>query len=106
MSIQSTTAESKAGVHAHTVVTQAPSSIATTLGTGQVMVATSGLSAALQGAQLPTSASLAAMAAAAGLNPGLMAPSQFTPGLVLGMFKQVLQLSLLWISLNCSRPLY
>ncbi|XP_042282322.1 POU domain, class 2, transcription factor 1b isoform X6 [Thunnus maccoyii] len=80
MSIQSTTAESKAGVHAHTVVTQAPSSIATTLGTGQVMVATSGLSAALQGAQLPTSASLAAMAAAAGLNPGLMAPSQFTPG--------------------------
>ncbi|KAL0185186.1 hypothetical protein M9458_020883, partial [Cirrhinus mrigala] len=41
----------------------------------------SGLSAALQGAaQLPTSASIAAMAAAAGLNPGLMASSQFTPG--------------------------
>lgn len=81
MSIQSTTAESKAGIHAHTVVTQAPTSIATTLGTGQVMVATSGLSAALQNAaQLPTSASLAAMAAAAGLNPGLMASSQFTPG--------------------------
>ncbi|XP_053184370.1 POU domain, class 2, transcription factor 1b isoform X5 [Scomber japonicus] len=76
-SIQSTTAESKAGIHAHTIVTQAPTSIATSLGTGQVMVA-SGLSAALQGAQLPTS--IAAMAAAAGLNPGLMASSQFTPG--------------------------
>lgn len=80
--IQSTTTESKTGSHAHTVVTQAPTSIATTLGTGQVMVAAPGLSAALQGAaaQLPTSASFAAMAAAAGLNPGLMASSQFAPG--------------------------
>ncbi|XP_040003580.1 POU domain, class 2, transcription factor 1b isoform X1 [Xiphias gladius] len=79
--IQSTTTESKAGTQAQTVVTQAPTSIATTLGTGQVMVAAPGLSAALQGAaQLPTSASFAAMAAAAGLNPGLMASSQFTPG--------------------------
>ncbi|CAK6959243.1 POU domain%2C class 2, transcription factor 1b isoform X9 [Scomber scombrus] len=76
-SIHCTTAESKAGIHAHTIVTQAPTSIATSLGTGQVMV-TSGLSAALQGAQLPTS--IAAMAAAAGLNPGLMASSQFAPG--------------------------
>lgn len=56
---------------------------------GQVMVAAPGLSAALQGAQLPTTASFAAMAAAAaGLNPGLMASSQFAPGLVLVMFKQ------------------
>ncbi|XP_016141827.1 POU domain, class 2, transcription factor 1-like isoform X1 [Sinocyclocheilus grahami] len=62
-------------------VSQAPSSLATTLCTGQVMVAAPSLSAALQGAtQLPTSASIAAMAAAAGLNPGLMASSQFTPG--------------------------
>ncbi|XP_042350098.1 POU domain, class 2, transcription factor 1b isoform X9 [Plectropomus leopardus] len=78
--IQSTTTESKVGTQAQTIVTQAPSSIATTLGTGQVMVASPGLSAALQGAQLPTSASFAAMAAAAGLNPGLMASSQFAPG--------------------------
>nr|XP_057938126.1 POU domain, class 2, transcription factor 1b isoform X8 [Doryrhamphus excisus] len=64
------------------VITTAPTSIGTaTLGAGQVMVAASGLSAALQGAtQLPTSANFAAMAAAAGLNPGLMASSQFTPG--------------------------
>ncbi|XP_055361031.1 POU domain, class 2, transcription factor 1b isoform X10 [Betta splendens] len=79
-SIQATTTESKVGSQAQTVVTQAPSSIATTLGTGQVMVAAPGLSAALQGAQLPTSASFAAMAAAAGLNPGLMASSQFASG--------------------------
>lgn len=105
-SIQSTTTDSKAGLHAHTIVTQAPTSIATTLGTGQVMVAASGLSAALQGAQLPTSASFAAMAAAAGLSPGLMASSQFAPGSVLDMFKQVLQLSLLWVSLNCSHVLF
>ncbi|XP_071333290.1 POU domain, class 2, transcription factor 1b isoform X7 [Trachinotus anak] len=80
--IQSTTTESKAGTQAQTIVTQAPTSIATSLGTGQVMVAAPGLSAALQNAaQLPTSASFAAMAAAAaGLNPGLMASSQFTPG--------------------------
>ncbi|XP_058472639.1 POU domain, class 2, transcription factor 1b isoform X2 [Solea solea] len=73
--IQSTNTESKAGMHALPVT-----SIATTLGTGQVMVASPGLSAALQGAQLPTSASFAAMAAAAGLNPGFMASSQFPPG--------------------------
>ncbi|XP_029967381.1 POU domain, class 2, transcription factor 1b isoform X14 [Salarias fasciatus] len=81
--VQSTSTESKAGTQAQTVVTQAPSSIATTLGTGQVMVAAPGFSAALQGAaaHIPTSASFAAMAAAAaGLNPGLMASSQFTPG--------------------------
>ncbi|TMS06630.1 POU domain, class 2, transcription factor 1 [Larimichthys crocea] len=77
--VLSTTAESKAGIHAQTIVTQAPTSTAATLGTGQVMVAAPGLSAALQGAQLPTS--FAAMAAAAaGLNPGLMASSQFAPG--------------------------
>ncbi|MED6276273.1 POU domain, class 2, transcription factor 1 [Characodon lateralis] len=77
--IQSTSTDTKAGVQ--TLVTQTPTSIATSLGTGQVMVAAPGLPAALQGAaQLTTSASFAAMAAAAGLNPGLMASSQFTPG--------------------------
>ncbi|XP_068126930.1 POU domain, class 2, transcription factor 1 isoform X10 [Hyperolius riggenbachi] len=55
------------------------------LSAGQVMVTASGLHTAaanaLQGAaQLPSNASLAAMAAAAGLNPGLMAPSQFAAG--------------------------
>uniref|UniRef100_A0A8C8JW79 POU domain protein n=1 Tax=Oncorhynchus tshawytscha TaxID=74940 RepID=A0A8C8JW79_ONCTS len=75
--LQATAAET-GGTQEHTVVTQAPSSLATTLGTGQVMVAGLGLSAALQGAaQLPTSSSFAAMA---GLNQGLMASSQFTPG--------------------------
>uniref|UniRef100_A0A4W5MLA9 POU domain protein n=1 Tax=Hucho hucho TaxID=62062 RepID=A0A4W5MLA9_9TELE len=75
--LQATAAET-GETQEHTVVTQAPSSLATTLGTGQVMVAGLGLSAALQGAaQLPTSASFAAMA---GLNQGLMASSQFTPG--------------------------
>ncbi|KAG7463516.1 hypothetical protein MATL_G00177470 [Megalops atlanticus] len=63
------------------VAAAAPSSLAPTLGAGQVMVTAPGLSAALQGAaQLPTSASLAAMAAAAGLSPSLMASSQFAPG--------------------------
>ncbi|XP_075449727.1 POU domain, class 2, transcription factor 1 isoform X6 [Ascaphus truei] len=55
------------------------------LSSGQVMVTASGIhnaaATALQGAaQLPTNASLAAMAAAAGFNPGLMAPSQFAAG--------------------------
>ncbi|XP_038870221.1 POU domain, class 2, transcription factor 1b [Salvelinus namaycush] len=77
MALQATAAET-GGTQEHMVVTQAPSSLATNLGTGQVMVAGPGLSAALQGAaQLPTSSSYAAMA---GLNPGLMASSQFTPG--------------------------
>ncbi|XP_036814535.1 POU domain, class 2, transcription factor 1 isoform X14 [Oncorhynchus mykiss] len=75
--LQATAAETD-GTQEHTVVMQAPSSLATNLGTGQVMVAGPGLSAALQGAaQLPTSSSYASMA---GLNPGLMASSQFTPG--------------------------
>ncbi|XP_077946375.1 POU domain, class 2, transcription factor 1 isoform X23 [Gasterosteus aculeatus] len=72
--IQSGNSESKV----QTILNQVPTSIATTLGTGQVMVSASGLSAALQGAQLP--GSFAAMAAAAGLNSGLMASSQFSPG--------------------------
>ncbi|KAJ8367368.1 hypothetical protein AAFF_G00320370 [Aldrovandia affinis] len=76
---QSTGAEVDGG-HEMTVVTQVPSSLASSLGGGQLMVAASGLSAALQGTQLPTSASLAAMAAAAGLSPGLMGSSQFAPG--------------------------
>ncbi|CAL8267169.1 unnamed protein product [Lota lota] len=69
---------SKAGGHEHMVIT--PTSLAATFsGGGQVMVSASGLSAALQNAaQLPNS--FAAMAAAAGLNPGLMASSQFAQG--------------------------
>lgn len=86
MSNQSTSTESKAGTQAPTIVTQAPSSIATSLGTGQVMVAAPGLSAALQGAASLPSASFAAMAAAAGLNPALMASSQFTQGLAWAVF--------------------
>lgn len=79
--VQTSSAEQASAQETVTAVSQAPSSLASTLGTGQVMVATPSLSAALQGAaQLPTSASIAAMAAAAGLNPGLMASSQFTPG--------------------------
>ncbi|XP_014802799.1 PREDICTED: POU domain, class 2, transcription factor 1 isoform X4 [Calidris pugnax] len=66
-----------------TQTTSAP--LSSPLGTSQVMVTASGLqtaaAAALQGAaQLPANASLAAMAAAAGLNPGLMASSQFAAG--------------------------
>ncbi|XP_032422758.1 POU domain, class 2, transcription factor 1 isoform X8 [Xiphophorus hellerii] len=72
--VQSTSTDSKTSIQA--LVTQAPTSIATSLATGQVMVAAPGLTTA----QLPTSASFAAMAAAAGLTPGLMGPSQFTPG--------------------------
>ncbi|XP_061697822.1 POU domain, class 2, transcription factor 1b isoform X2 [Syngnathoides biaculeatus] len=80
-SVQSTTAENKVSTQAQTIVTQAPTSIGTTVGTGQVMVAAPSLSTAFQGAaQLPTSASFAAMAAAAGLNPGLMASSAFASG--------------------------
>ncbi|KAI4903053.1 hypothetical protein NFI96_033402, partial [Prochilodus magdalenae] len=79
--LQASSTESSTPQESTPTVTQAPSSLANTLGTGQVMVAAPSLSAALQGAaQLPTSASIAAMAAAAGLNPGLMASSQFTPG--------------------------
>ncbi|KAM9710800.1 POU domain, class 2, transcription factor 1b isoform 5-T5 [Menidia menidia] len=80
-SSMTTSTDSKAGAQAQMVFTQAPTSAATSLGTGQVMVSASGLSAALQSAaQLPTSASFAAMAAAAGLNPGLMTSSSFAPG--------------------------
>ncbi|XP_072252851.1 POU domain, class 2, transcription factor 1b isoform X3 [Leuresthes tenuis] len=80
-SSMTTSTDSKAGIHAQTVVTQTPTSVATSLGTGQVMVASPGLSAALQSAaQLPSSANFAAMAAAAGLSPGLMTSSQFAPG--------------------------
>ncbi|XP_018614602.1 POU domain, class 2, transcription factor 1 isoform X3 [Scleropages formosus] len=76
-----TTGSEASGTQESAVVTQAPSSLASSMGAGQVMVTASGLSAALQSAaQLPTSASLAAMAAAAGLSPGLMASSQFAPG--------------------------
>lgn len=50
------------------------------------MVAAPGLSAALQGAASLPSASFAAMAAAAGLNPALMASSQFTQGLAWAVF--------------------
>ncbi|XP_074550514.1 POU domain, class 2, transcription factor 1-like isoform X10 [Halichoeres trimaculatus] len=72
--IQSTqTTESKASTQAQTILNQVPTSLAATLGTGQVMVAAPGLS------QLPSASFAAMAAAAAGLNPGLMS-SQFTPG--------------------------
>ncbi|XP_070606285.1 POU domain, class 2, transcription factor 1 isoform X2 [Erythrolamprus reginae] len=76
---------SEASSASETTTTQTTSTpLTSALGTSQVMV-TSGLqtaaAAALQGAaQLPGNASLAAMAAAAGLNPGLMASSQFAAG--------------------------
>ncbi|KAM3861891.1 POU domain, class 2, transcription factor 1b [Diretmus argenteus] len=77
--IQSTAAETgKASSQEQTVVT--PTSLATTLGTGQLMVASPSFAALQSAAQIPTSASFAAMAAAAGLNPGLMASSQFASG--------------------------
>ncbi|XP_062389948.1 POU domain, class 2, transcription factor 1b isoform X2 [Sardina pilchardus] len=85
-SLQTSVGDSGGGPHegsGGSVVSHVPTpacTLASALSSGQVMVAAPGLSAALQGAQLPTSASLAAMAAAAGLNPGLMASSQFTPG--------------------------
>ncbi|XP_077393003.1 POU domain, class 2, transcription factor 1b isoform X2 [Festucalex cinctus] len=80
-SVQSSTTENKASTQAQAIFTQAPTSIGATLGTGQVMVAAPGLSTAFQGAaQLPTSASFAAMAAAAGLNSGLMGSASFSPG--------------------------
>ncbi|TRY59318.1 hypothetical protein DNTS_033553 [Danionella cerebrum] len=82
--VQTSSSENNAIQETITAVSQTPSSLAATLGTGQVMVAAPSLSA-LQGAtQIPTSASIAAMAAAAGLSPGLMAPSQFAPGYVWG----------------------
>ncbi|ELW67236.1 POU domain, class 2, transcription factor 1, partial [Tupaia chinensis] len=79
----STSEASSASETSTTQTTSAP--VSSPLGTSQVMVTASGLqtaaAAALQGAaQLPANASLAAMAAAAGLNPGLMAPSQFAAG--------------------------
>uniref|UniRef100_A0AAA9S7A3 POU domain protein n=2 Tax=Bos TaxID=9903 RepID=A0AAA9S7A3_BOVIN len=79
-------ATSEASSASETSTTQTTSApLSSPLGTSQVMVTASGLqtaaAAALQGAaQLPANASLAAMAAAAGLNPGLMAPSQFAAG--------------------------
>lgn len=75
--IQTSSSESKAGIQA---ASQAVSSMASSLETGQVMVTAPGLSALQASTQLPTSASFAAMAAAAGFNPGLMASSQFAPG--------------------------
>lgn len=81
--LQAVSADSVVTQEPASTVAQAPTTPVNTLGAGQVMVAASSLSAALQGAaQLPTSASIAAMAAAAGLNPGLMASSQFSPGYV------------------------
>ncbi|KAM5203261.1 POU domain, class 2, transcription factor 1 isoform 3-T6 [Hipposideros larvatus] len=79
----STSEASSASETSTTQTTSTP--LPSPLGTSQVMVTASGLqtaaAAALQGAaQLPANASLAAMAAAAGLNPGLMAPSQFAAG--------------------------
>ncbi|XP_041115522.1 POU domain, class 2, transcription factor 1-like isoform X3 [Polyodon spathula] len=77
----STSATESVSTHETSTTTQASTAVSSPLGTNQVMVTASGLSAALQGAatQLPANAGLAAMAAAAGLNPGLMS-SQFAPG--------------------------
>ncbi|KAM8976951.1 POU domain, class 2, transcription factor 1 [Pelodytes ibericus] len=80
------TAISEASSASNTITTHTTSTPLTSpLNAGQVMVTASGIhsaaATALQGAaQLPTNASLAAMAAAAGLTPGLMAPSQFAAG--------------------------
>ncbi|XP_057351126.1 POU domain, class 2, transcription factor 1 isoform X3 [Manis pentadactyla] len=79
----STSEASSASETSTTQTTSAP--LSSPLGPSQVMVTAPGLqtaaAAALQGAaQLPANASLAAMAAAAGLNPGLMASSQFAAG--------------------------
>ncbi|XP_033864299.1 POU domain, class 2, transcription factor 1-like isoform X16 [Acipenser ruthenus] len=76
-----TSATESVSIHETSTTTQASAAMSSPLGTSQVMVTASGLSAALQGAatQLPANAGLAAMAAAAGLNPGLMS-SQFAPG--------------------------
>ncbi|XP_041128392.1 POU domain, class 2, transcription factor 1-like isoform X4 [Polyodon spathula] len=76
-----TSATELVSTHETSTTTQASTAMSSPLGTSQVMVTASGLSAALQGAatQLPANAGLAAMAAAAGLNPGLMS-SQFAPG--------------------------
>ncbi|XP_021023432.1 POU domain, class 2, transcription factor 1 isoform X5 [Mus caroli] len=78
----STSEASSASETSTTQTTSTP--LPSPLGASQVMVTAPGLqtaAAALQGAaQLPANASLAAMAAAAGLSPGLMAPSQFAAG--------------------------
>ncbi|XP_035871008.1 POU domain, class 2, transcription factor 1 isoform X3 [Phyllostomus discolor] len=77
---------SEASSAGETSTTQTASTpLPSALGTGQVTVTAAGLqtatATALPGAtQLPANASLAAMAAAAGLSPGLMAPSQFAAG--------------------------
>ncbi|KAM4795530.1 POU domain, class 2, transcription factor 1 isoform 2-T2 [Rhinophrynus dorsalis] len=72
-------AASEASSSSETSTTHTTSTPLTTpLSAAQVMVTAA---SALQGAaQLPANASFAAMAAAAGLNPGLMAPSQFAAG--------------------------
>ncbi|XP_077149857.1 POU domain, class 2, transcription factor 1 isoform X2 [Ranitomeya variabilis] len=77
------TASSSASDTGTTHTTSTP--LTSALSSCPVVVTTSGLhtaaATALQGAaQLPANASLAAMAAAAGLNPGLMASSQFAAG--------------------------
>ncbi|XP_063302627.1 POU domain, class 2, transcription factor 1 [Pelobates fuscus] len=77
---------SEASTASETTTTHTTSTPQTSpLNAGQVMVTASGIHTAaptaLQGAaQLPSNASLAAMAAAAGFNPGLMASSQFAAG--------------------------
>ncbi|XP_078512822.1 POU domain, class 2, transcription factor 1 isoform X3 [Lissotriton helveticus] len=81
----STTEASSATETSTTHTTSAP--LTSHLGSSQVVVTASGLHAAtanaLQGVaatQLPANTSLAAMAAAAGLSPGLLAPSHFAAG--------------------------
>ncbi|KAG8450095.1 hypothetical protein GDO86_002644 [Hymenochirus boettgeri] len=81
-----TAATTESSSSSQTTTTQTTATTLTSpLSTGQIMVTASGIhtaaASALQGAaQLPTNASLAALAAAAGLNPGLMPSSQFAAG--------------------------
>ncbi|XP_062428715.1 POU domain, class 2, transcription factor 1 isoform X4 [Rhea pennata] len=84
-SASASTSEASSASETSTTTQTTSTPLSSPLGTSQVMVTASGLqtaaAAALQGAaQLPANASLAAMAAAAGLNPGLMASSQFAAG--------------------------
>ncbi|XP_053311467.1 POU domain, class 2, transcription factor 1 [Spea bombifrons] len=72
-----TSEASSASETSTTHTTSAP--LASSLNTGQVMVTAAGIHTAAASA-LQGNASLAAIAAAAGLNPGLMAPSQFAAG--------------------------
>ncbi|XP_069058858.1 POU domain, class 2, transcription factor 1 isoform X6 [Pleurodeles waltl] len=85
-SASASTAEASSATETSTTHTTS-AALTSHLGSSQVVVTASGLHTAaanaLQGmaaTQLPANTSLAAMAAAAGLSPGLLAPSQFAAG--------------------------